>query len=216
MRSIGKKRRDNMSFRDSSFPIATCEAIDCEECSISDSIQCHFGQSDLFHFYLIATPTFLVGGAGILASGLTPLLIWIAIFVVFFNFVEIRVMCSHCPHYAEEGRTLKCWANYGSPKLWKYRPGPMSITEKTVFLTGFVVVWGYPLGFLVASAAWYLLGLYVLLTTGFFVTLKRSFCTRCMNFACPLNGVPDQVRKVFWACNPVIGKAWGFTTDTKT
>ncbi|GAJ20475.1 unnamed protein product, partial [marine sediment metagenome] len=28
-----------------------------------------------------------------------------------------------------EINTLKCWANYGSPKLWKYRPGPMSLNE---------------------------------------------------------------------------------------
>ena len=36
---------------------------------------------------------------------------------------------------AETGtKTLKCWANYGSPKLWKYRPGPMSLAEKTVFI----------------------------------------------------------------------------------
>jgi hypothetical protein len=156
-----------------------------------------------------------VGGAGILASGLIPLLIWIAIFVGFFNFVEIRVMCSHCPHYAEEGKTLKCWANYGSPKIWKYRPGPMSITEKTIFLSGFGVVWGYPLGFLVAGGLWYLLGLYALLTIGFFVTLKRSFCTRCMNFACPLNGVPGPVREVFWELNPEIGRAWGINTKSE-
>lgn len=199
-----------MKFLDHSTPIATCEASGCRDCSISDSIQCHFGPSDLFHFYLIAVPSFLVGGAGILASGLTPLLIWVAIFVGFFNLVENRVMCSHCPHYAEEGKTLKCWANYGSPRIWKYRPGPMSITEKVLFLSGFVVVWGYPLGFLVAGGTWYLLGLYVLLTTGFFVTLKKSFCSRCMNFACPLNGVPDPVRQEFWKYNPVVGRAWGF------
>jgi hypothetical protein len=26
----------------------------------------------------------------------------------------------------EKGNTLGCSANHGSPKLWKYRPGPMS------------------------------------------------------------------------------------------
>jgi hypothetical protein len=46
-----------------------------------------------------------------------------------FGLLEIRVMCSHCPHYAEAGRLLKCWANYGSPKLWAYRPGPMCRME---------------------------------------------------------------------------------------
>jgi hypothetical protein len=127
----------------------------------------------------------------------------------FFGFIEIRVMCSHCPHYAEEGKSLKCWANYGSPKLWKYRPGPMSAKEKTVFFGGLVAVFGYPLGFFINGGLWYLLGLYILLTAGFYTTLKRSFCSKCMNFACPLNGVPDPVRQKFWECNPVVGKAWG-------
>ncbi len=36
----------------------------------------------------------------------------------------------------------------------------------------------------------------------FFMTLKRFFCSQCMNFACPLNGVPDPVRTLFWARNP--------------
>ena len=53
----------------------------------------------------------------------------IALCVGFFGFIETRVLCSHCPHYAEEGASLRCWANYGSPKLFKYRPGPMSTTS---------------------------------------------------------------------------------------
>lgn len=160
-------------------------------------------------------PAFLVGGAGVLALGLIPLIIWIAMIVSFFGFIEIRVMCSHCPHYAEEGSSLRCWANYGSPKIWKYRPGPMSTVEKTVFFGGLAAVFGYPLGFFIASGLWYLLGLYILLTAGFFVTLKRSFCTRCMNFACPLNGVQDSVREVFWELNPVVGRAWGIEPGGK-
>ena len=197
-----------MDFPDPSTPISTCAASDCTGCSVTGSIHCHFGPADLAHFYLISVPPFLVGGAGVLAAGLTPLLIWIGVIIGFFGFVEIRVMCSHCPHYAEEGSTLRCWANYGSPKLWKYRPGPMSTAEKVVFIGGFVVVWGYPLGFFVVGGLWFLLGIYVLLTTAFFVTLKRFLCSQCMNFACPLNGVPDSVRELFWEQNPVVETAW--------
>jgi hypothetical protein len=38
---------------------------------------------------------------------------WLILIIGYFGFVEIRVMRSHCPHYAEEGGSLKCWANYG-------------------------------------------------------------------------------------------------------
>jgi hypothetical protein len=163
---------------------------------------------ELAQFLLISIPAFLVGGAGVLTSGLTPLLIWIAVIVGFFGFVEIRVMCSHCPHYAEKGNTLGCWANHGSPKLWKYRPGLMSTVEKVAFFGGFVVVWGYPLAFLIDGGLWLFLGLYVLLTAGFFVTLKVSFCSHCMNFTCPLNGAADSVRVLFFERNPLVGDAW--------
>lgn len=67
--------------------------------------------------------------------------IWIIFTFSYFGLIEIRVMCSHCPHYAEpEIKSLKCWTNYGSPKLWKYRPGPMSIIEKTIFIAGFLIM----------------------------------------------------------------------------
>jgi hypothetical protein len=197
-----------MQFLDSSVPIATCEASGCEGCSVAESVQCHFGPGDLFHFYLICFPAFLVGGAGILAVGWLPLIAWLLIIFSFFVFIEIRVMCSHCPHYAEDGPTLRCWANYGSPKLWRYRPGPMSTAEKVVFFAGLAVVWGYPLAFLVAAGLWFLLILYVLLTTSFAASLKRFLCSRCMNFACPLNSVPEQARALFWERNPRIRDAW--------
>jgi hypothetical protein len=197
-----------VAFLDPSTPIATCEASDCVSCPVVDSIHCHFSPAELAHFLLISVPVFLVGGAGVLAVGLTPLLIWIAVIVGFFGFVEIRVMCSHCPHYAEQTATLGCWANHGTPKLWKYRPGPMSTAEKVVFLGGFVLVWGYPVAFFVVAGLWFLLGIYFLLTTGFFVTLKMFLCSRCMNFACPLNGVPHPIRSLFFERNPSVAGAW--------
>jgi hypothetical protein len=197
-----------MSFKDPSVPIATCKASDCAGCSAADAVHCHFRPVELLHFLLISFPPFLVGGAAVLTSGLAPLIIYIALIVGFFGFVEIRVMCSHCPHYAEEGATLGCWANHGSPKLWKYRPGPMSTAEKVVFFGGFVLVYGYPLAFFVTAGLWPLLGLYILLTTGFFTTLKMFLCSQCMNFACPLNSVPDSARTLFFERNPIVAEAW--------
>jgi hypothetical protein len=197
-----------MAFRDPSIPIATCKASDCAECPATDSIHCHFRPMELFHFLLISLPPFLVGGAAVLSSGWTSLVVYIVLIVGFFGFVEIRVLCSHCPHYAEDGTTLQCWANHGSPKLWRYRPGPMSITEKVVMLGGFMVIWGYPLVFFVLNELWFLLGLYILITTGFFITLKMFLCSQCMNFACPLNSVPESIRALFFEQNPAVAETW--------
>ena len=124
-------------------------------------------------------------------------------------------MCSHCPHYAEEGTTLGCWANHGSPKLWKYRPGPMSTAETVLFFGGLFVVWGYPIVFFVLSGMWFYFALYILLNAGFFATLKMFLCSKCMNFACPLNDVPESVRVLFWERNPTVAKAWSVNPRSK-
>ena len=190
-------------------PIQTCQADACDDCAVNHSIHCHFKLKDLVHFLLISLPPFLLGGVGIYNQSVSLLVFWILIVIAFFGFVEIRVMCSHCPHYAEAGASLKCWANYGAPKLWKYRPGPMSELEKIIFFSGFVIVWGSPLVVLVLSGQWFLLLVYGMTTAGFFMTLINFLCTQCMNFACPLNRVAEDTRRVFFKQNPMVGKAWG-------
>jgi len=81
-------------------------------------------------------------------------------------------------HYAEEKSSLKCWANYGSPKIWKYRSGPMTFLEKAVFLNGFEIVWGYPLLFLISGFQFFLLIVYLVSVAGFFMTLKIFLCSK--------------------------------------
>jgi hypothetical protein len=163
----------------------------------------------LIHFLLIWLPGVVIGGAGVLTSGAWPLVAWIVIILGFFGVVEIRVLCSHCPHYAEDGETLGCWANHGSPKLWKYRPGPMSALEKSIFFIGLGVVWGYPLPFLLIGEQWFLLAIYVLTNAAFFVTLKLFLCSQCMNFACPFNSVESSARDLFFHRNPSVAAQWG-------
>lgn len=161
-----------------------------------------------FIFLVISLPPFLLGGTGIYNQSVWLLVFWILLVVAFFGFIEIRVMCSHCPHYAEAASSLKCWANYGAPKLWKYRPGPMSILEKIVFFGGFVIVWGYPLVVLTVSGQWFLFFVYSITTVGFFMTLINFLCVQCMNFACPLNSVERDIRNEFLKQNQMVGKAW--------
>ena len=104
----------------------------------------------------------------------------------------------------------------GAPKFWPYRPGPMTITEKFVFLGGFVLVWGYPLYFLVVGGQLLLLAVYVMTTAGFFLTMRKLMCSRCINFACPLNTVDAPTREAFRGNNPTIAQAWRGTGKNKT
>lgn len=197
-----------MPFLDPAKPLATCSADSCQDCGVGEKIHCHFRPLDLAYFMILCLPGFLLGGKAILDQGWWWFIIWLGVLVLFFGFVEIRVMCSHCPHYAEEGFTLACWANNGMPKLWKYRPGPMSIWEKTVFLAGFAVVWGYPLVFLLMGSAWFLLLVYLLCVIALFMSLQLFLCSKCMNFACPLNRVDQAVRREFLRKNPRVQAAW--------
>lgn len=198
-----------MMFLDSQKPLATCESDSCDACAIKGNLHCHFSLRDLIHFLFIAFPPFLLGGAGIYSMNGWLLIPWIIFVVAFFGFIEIRVMCSHCPHYAESLKSLKCWANYGSPKLWNYRPGPMTIIEKTIFFSGFAIVWGYPLALLILSKQLFLLLVYSMTTIGFFMTLMKFMCSQCMNFACPLNQVDENLRDQFFEKNPLVAEAWG-------
>ena len=196
-------------FLNAEKPIMTCQADSCDGCAVNHAIHCHFTWKDLVHFLFISLPPFFLGGAGIYNQSGWLLVPWIVFVIAYFGFIEIRVMCSHCPHYAEPGTSLKCWAKYGAPKLWKYRPGPMSIIEKIVFFGGFVIVWGYPLVVLVVSWQWLFLLVYGMTTAGFFMTLTTFLCAQCMNFACPLNRVEEAMRNEFFKQNPIVGKAWG-------
>jgi hypothetical protein len=200
-------------FLDVKRPLSTCRADNCDGCPVGQAVHCHFQPRDLTAFLLSAAPCFAVGAAGIYRLGGWWLAPWLALILGYFGLVEIRVMCSHCPHYAEPGKSLQCWANYGSPRLWKYRPGPMSSTERIIFEAGILLVLAYPLAFLVVGSQWLLLALFSLTTASGYVTLKRSFCSQCMNFACPLNHVEENVRGLFFKRNPLIAAAWGRADD---
>lgn len=197
-----------MAFPDPTQPIATCSATSCVDCPVSAKVHCHFRLKELIHFLLISFPGFIIGGAVIFAFNQWLIAMYITIIVGFFGFVEIRVMCSHCPHYAEKSSTLGCWANHGSPKLWKYRPGPMTTSEILVFFAGFVICWAFPLPFFFLTKAWLLLLLYILTNAAFFMTLKLFLCSKCMNFACPLNGVDPAARELFFQRNPSVAEHW--------
>lgn len=196
-------------FLDPKKPLSTCSSANCEGCPVKSQLHCHFQGKDLARFLAIAFPVFIVGGAGITRLNAWLLIPWVVLCLSYFGFIEIRVMCSHCPHYAEPGtKSLQCWANYGSPKLWKYRPGPMSRAENIVFFVGLAVIAAYPLAFLLVGAQWLLLILFLGTLVGFGGVLNSQLCTHCMNFACPLNRVKPEVRALFFARNPVVAEAW--------
>ncbi len=195
-------------FLDPRKPIATCVQSSCAGCPVHESLYCHFQGKELARFLTAVIPTFIIGVIGVYRYNAWVLAVWIAFILAYFGLIEIRVMCSHCPHYAEPGGSLKCWANYGSPKLWRYRPGPMSAMEKVVFLAGLIVIFGLPLVVLAAASNWMLAALYAAAVVGAYAFMRKTMCSHCMNFACPLNLVDEERKRAFLDNNPVVAAAW--------
>ncbi len=184
----------------------------CRGCNLRDKLKCHFDlKKEFFYFTLPFLIFFIFSIIGMIITGYGWYTLgWIGfiIFFIYFPGWEIRVLCSHCPYYAEKGRILHCPVNYGSPKLWKYHPEPMSKFEKIQFIAGFIIIFGYPFPFLILHGAY----IFILISAGTLIitllSLQKYSCSRCINFSCPFNRVSIDTINEFLKRNYVIKKAW--------
>ena len=198
----------NKLFLDPKQPLHTCKEENCDGCHVSKTLVCHFNGKQLGSFLALFLPLFLVGGYGIFTFTIWVFVAWLAFVFSFFLFIEIRVMCSHCPHYAEPTlNKLQCWANYGAPKLWTYRPGPMNFLETFIFFLGFILIMVPPALAFGLTERFLLMGIYLALLAVAFLGLHLFYCKRCINFACPLNAVKTKEREEFLEKNPVVKEA---------
>ncbi len=158
-----------------------------------------------FGFLVVGVPVVL----GLLVMGLWVfLIIWIIYAIFFLQIWENRILCSHCPHYGSEGRILRCHANYGLYKLWKYNPTPMSRSEQIQMIIGVSFMIGLPFPFLVLSQSWFFLIFALFGAIVFAVILFGWLCLRCVNFSCPFNRVPKKEVDTFLRQHPEMQKAW--------
>ncbi|MFX1572655.1 MAG: hypothetical protein ACFFB0_07900 [Promethearchaeota archaeon] len=182
---------------------------ECNSCPIKGKLICHFHVKYLISFigfFLIFAITAFIG---VIMAGFGWFLFgWVAFWLFFFEFWEIRILCSHCPYYAEEGKTIHCIANYGSFKLWKYHPEPMKLSEKIQLMLGFIILFGYPLIFLILGSQFIFLLISTIEIFLFFTFLFTKRCGDCLNFSCPFNRVKKDVIDTFLNKNPVMRKAW--------
>jgi len=178
-------------------PLSTCSKDTCKDCEVLSKLACHFSFGKLLRFYSIVSPAFILGGIGVYEYSVICFISWAMIIGLFFLFFGIRVLCTHCPHYNESTGIIRCWVNYGIPRLWKYRPVPMNVIEKAVYLSGHIIIWGYPVLFIALTRNWTWLGGYIISVILLFLLLNRFYCRRCLNFSCPLNNVSDKVKEEF-------------------
>ena len=185
------------------------ESTNCAECVLEGRLMCHYDARDTAKFFGVVLPFLMTVALGTIQAGYGRyLLLWIAYFLFFFFGWEARVLCSHCPMWAEEGRVLRCHANYGVIKFWKYRPGPMSKAEQIQFIAGALIGLGFPLvlTLLGGEYLWVVAG--TVTAIGGVYTLRTVSCGRCINFSCPLNTVPKAEVDAYLRRNPAMREAW--------
>jgi len=182
---------------------------ECKDCTILGRLKCRYSTGDMFHFLGLFFSFMFPALIGMILGGYGWYLLgWAALAIIFFGFWEIRILCSHCPYYAEKGVILHCAHNYGCPKFWKYHPEPISNSEKIQLLIGFIILGGYPFPLLVLGEQFVLLLLTAWGLIIFFWTLQKYSCSKCVNFSCLLNRVPKQIVDEYLKRNPVMRKAW--------
>ncbi len=185
------------------------DSENCNTCFLNGKLICHFYRKYLFSFLGFFFAFAITAFIGVIIAGYGWFLLgWIGFWLLFFEFWEIRILCSHCPFYAEEGNTLHCIANYGSFKLWKFHPEPMNSSEKIQLIIGFIILFGYPLIFLILDAQIIFLVICIIEISIFFIFLIAKRCGNCLNFSCPLNRVKKETVDCFLKKNPVMRKAW--------
>jgi len=205
--SSNKTQSDNPS------DICTWQSISaCDDCPILGELQCRFRWHDLLSFFVNFAPYGIASIAGMVRSGAAWLLLgWLSFAILFFFGWEARVLCSHCPYWAEGGRILHCHANFGVFRIWRYRPDPMSRSEKAQFLIGALILIAFPFPFMLLGEQYLLVLVALSAAVAFALNLIRNTCVRCVNFSCPLNRVPKPIVDAYLRRNPVIRQAWEAT-----
>jgi hypothetical protein len=170
---------------------------------------CRYDSKDLLTFLMNALPFFVTAIAGMARAGYGwYLLVWLG-FALFFFFVwEARVLCSHCPYWAGDGRILRCHANHGVFKIWPYRPGPMSRSEQAQFMIGALILLAFPLPFLLLGREYLLASIALVSLASGIHGVRRTACRRCLNFSCPMNVVPKPAVDAYLRRNPQMRAAW--------
>ncbi|MFX1456919.1 MAG: hypothetical protein ACFFDB_16205 [Promethearchaeota archaeon] len=181
----------------------------CNNCALKDRLICHYQKNYLFSFLGIFLVFAITNFIGVIIAGFGWYLLgWVAFWLIFFEFWEIRILCSHCPYYAEEGRSLHCNANYSSLKLWSYHPEPMTLSEKIQLLIGLMILFGYPMVFLIIGGQFIFTAISIVEIIVFFGFILIKRCGSCLNFSCPFNHVKKEMVDAFLKKNPVMRKAW--------
>lgn len=146
---------------------------------------------DFLYWILVVSVPFLTACVAIAEKSMVWLVIYI-IACISLVMVLLRFYCIHCPHYHQEGKTLKCMFFWWMPKFFKAKSTPLSLLEKLISLMTCLIIIMLPIYWLLLQPG--LLVIYLLSIGVLGATLRRYECKRCIYFQCPANHVPEDVK----------------------
>ena len=201
--------------------------LDCHDCSVNGKLMCTFNIRDTIYFILPVLAAWSTLVLGIIKGFLTGkidifvLIIfsvgYVGYLIFFFQIWENKILCSHCPYYAfENDKRVKCYANYGIYKAWKYNPSPMTMSEKIQFLIGIILFAGIPLILFILIGLWTYFLISLFFTLIWVISMHFLSCSKCPNFSCPLNNVPKELVDDYLKHNSRMRIAWeekGYVID---
>jgi len=112
--------------------------------------------------------------------------------LVFMMIIIYRFFCTHCPHYINSEKTVKCVFYWGIAKYFKARPGPLNLFEKGMSLIAPLILIFFPIYWMRLYPD--LLVIYLLSLAVFGITIRRNECVRCIYSDCPANCVNEDIK----------------------
>lgn len=147
---------------------------------------------DFLYWIMVASLPFITACLAIGSISIGWLIFYFILCILLVTAI-FRYFCTHCPHYTQNGKTLKCMFFWWMPKFFKAQPGPLTKIDKTVSILSPVIIAFLPIYWLLLQPAFliiYILSLSVLATT-----MKRYECSRCVYSQCPSNTAEKESNK---------------------
>ena len=141
-------------------------------------------------------------GPFVLNEGFLMFILYFAVTMLFFaGGLEWYVLCRHCPCYEFSGvehgnkNRFYCLGNWGSPKLFKHKPGHISRPAQATFLgfTSFFLL--FPIAYFITR--WEFVLVQLAMAVSFVATLRHWACSQCPNFGCVLNCADEDSKRQF-------------------
>jgi hypothetical protein len=146
---------------------------------------------DYLYWNLIASVPIITACMAMFKASIALLGFYIAL-SVFMIIIIYRFFCTHCPHYINSEKKVKCMFFWGIAKYFKARPGPLNLFEKGISLIAPLILIIFPIYWMRLYPG--LLVIYLLSLAVFGMTIRRNECVRCIYSDCPANFVNKDIK----------------------